>query len=162
MSLRLGQEIQAVPRQTELSDHRSTPDTIDVIVGIVTNARGEVLIGRRQAGTHMAGLWEFPGGKFEADEPAPAALERELAEELGIAVISAEPLTEHHHDYPDRSVRLDVWWVLEYRGTVEACEGQALQWADVAELPAVDMLPADAPIIAAIRARLAPASTARA
>jgi 8-oxo-dGTP diphosphatase len=142
-----------VPRVVELSRPQPTTAVVDVIVGIVVNAAGEILIGRRTDGTHMAGFWEFPGGKLEPGETPLAGLKRELAEELGIEVETAEAFIEHSFEYPDRHVRLDVWWVLEYAGMPESREGQALRWVAIAELEAVPLLEADAPIVAAIRRR---------
>lgn len=130
-------------------------DTIDVIVGIVTNARDQVLISQRPAGKHMAGAWEFPGGKLEGDEAPLVGLRRELAEELGIRVTAAEPLVERRFRYPDRAVRLDVWWVLSFEGSARAREGQDLRWVTAQALADVEMLPADAPIVAAVQQRLA-------
>jgi 8-oxo-dGTP diphosphatase len=144
-----------VPRVVELSEPQATAAVVDVIVGIVLNSAGEILIGQRLGGTHMAGQWEFPGGKLKSSEAPFAGLKRELAEELGIQVEAAESFIEHSFQYPDRHVRLDVWWVLEYAGKPESREGQALRWVDVAELDAVPLLPADAPIVAAICRRCA-------
>lgn len=101
----------------------------------------------------MAGYWEFPGGKLESGEAPLAGLKRELAEELGIQVEAAESFLEHGFQYPDRHVRLDVWWVLAYAGLPESREGQVLRWVDVADFDSVPLLPADAPIVAAIYQR---------
>jgi len=103
----------------------------------------------------MAGSWEFPGGKLNPGESPLAGLKRELAEELGIEVERAEPFVEQVFQYPDRKVRLDVWWVLIYAGEAESREGQVLRWVDPAELSETPLLPADAPIVDAIRERLA-------
>ena len=92
------------------------PPRIDVVVGIVEDSVGRILVNQRRPGTHLAGLWEFPGGKRNAGEGRQAALARELHEELGIEVVTAEPLLTLRHDYPDRRVHLDVWSVLEYAG----------------------------------------------
>jgi 8-oxo-dGTP diphosphatase len=143
-----------VPRTIELSEPAVRNDHIDVVVGIVQDPAGKILIGRRRDGTHMAGSWEFPGGKLESGESPLAGLKRELGEELGIRIQAAEAFVEQRFEYPDRHVRLDVWWVLTYQGQAESREGQQLRWVDVAELDAVSLLPADAPIVAAIRERL--------
>jgi 8-oxo-dGTP diphosphatase len=121
------------------------------MVAIIRDAAGRFLIGQRGPGAHMAGAWEFPGGKRAPDETRFAALERELAEELGIAVVSAEPFIEVSHAYPDRRVRLDVWVVGGYTGEPTPREGQALRWATVEELAATGLLEADRPIVAALR-----------
>lgn len=120
------------------------------MVGLLRNAAGHYLINRRQAGTHMAGLWEFPGGKRKAGESRWDALSRELAEELGIVVAKAEPLLEILHDYGDFSVRLDAWIVDGYDGEPFAREGQELRWVAIGELAGAGLLPADLPIIDAL------------
>jgi 8-oxo-dGTP diphosphatase len=145
-----------VPRGAELTAEPGTNTAIDVIVGVVMDAAGRVLIARRPAGKHMAGAWEFPGGKLGDGESPLAGLCRELEEEIGIVVSGAEPFVRHCFDYADRSVRLDVWWVLAHAGEVTACEGQELRWVDAVALARMPMLPADEPIVAAVCERLGP------
>jgi 8-oxo-dGTP diphosphatase len=122
------------------------------MVGIVADAEGRVLINQRRIGTHMAGHWEFPGGKRGPGESRLAALSRELAEELGIRVIEAEPLTELVHDYPDRRVLLDVWRVLSFEGEPQPLEAQPLRWVATEALEDAGLLPADRPIVDVLRA----------
>lgn len=107
----------------------------------------------------MAGEWEFPGGKRRPGEARLEALRRELAEELGIDVDRAEPFLDLAVEYPDRSIRLDVWWVYDYTGLVRSNEGQAIRWVSVDELAELPILAADAPIVAAIQARSSDAYT---
>ena len=144
-----------MPRAFELTATSAKLSTIEVSVGVVCDVAGNVLLSQRPAGKHMAGAWEFPGGKRRADETAIAALKRELEEELGIRVLGAEPLLDLEFDYPDRSVRLAVFWISEFVGVVEAREHQPLQWLSPATLEQIDILPADEPIITAIKRRLA-------
>jgi 8-oxo-dGTP diphosphatase len=125
---------------------------IHVLVGLVADSSGRLLISQRRASKHMAGAWEFPGGKKRDDETRLEALARELAEELGITVERAEPLLELVHDYPDRQVKLDVWLVREYGGEPAGLEGQPLRWVEVAALGEVGLLEADRPIVNALRA----------
>ena len=127
------------------------PAAVHVLVGLIGDAHGRWLVNRRRPGTHMAGFWEFPGGKSRLGETRLAALARELEEELGIATLDAEPLFELVHDYPEKRVRLDVWLVREYRGEAAACEGQELKWVTLDELDALAFLPADRPILDALR-----------
>jgi len=121
---------------------------------VLVNADGGVLIAQRLPGTHMAGRWEFPGGKLETGEGPRQGLDRELREELGIDVQDAEPLLKLSHRYADRHVHLDVWLVTEFRGEPQSLEGQALQWVSPEQLHRIDLLEADAPIIEALRDRL--------
>jgi len=155
VSVRVGQEIQALSRDAELSS-RPRP-AIDVVAGVLVRGDGRILIGQRPAGKHMAGAWEFPGGKKEAPESARTALVRELREELGVEIVRAARLLELTHTYPDRQVRLDFWWIDRWRGEPEPMEGQALRWVTGPELGAADLLPADGPVVAAIIERLASA-----
>jgi 8-oxo-dGTP diphosphatase len=121
--------------------------TIRVVAAVLHDSAGRVLLSQRPAGKALAGLWEFPGGKLEPGEAAEAALRRELFEELGIRVGSCRPLLQLQHEYPERHVELLVWLVGHYDGEARGLEGQALRWVSVQELPALDLLPADLPII---------------
>jgi 8-oxo-dGTP diphosphatase len=125
----------------------SRAKAVHVLVGLIADGAGRWLVNQRRAGTHLAGRWEFPGGKSEPGEAPLAALERELEEELGIAVLQAEPWFELLHDYPDKSVRLDIWRVLRYGGVVTAREGQLLKWVTLTELASLPLLEADWPIV---------------
>ena len=126
------------------------PVELEVVVGIVRDDSGRVLVNQRRPGTHLAGLWEFPGGKRQLGEGREAALARELHEELGIDVVAAAPLLSLHHDYSDRRVHLDVWTVLEFTGAPRSREAQVIDWVAVGELSGLKLLPADAPIVAAL------------
>ncbi len=122
-----------------------------VVAGVVRDRAGRILISRRLPGKSLAGLWEFPGGKVDGKESEAAALQRELAEELGIHVCTSRPLITVHHRYPDNAVRLMVFEVTAYRGQPDGREGQAIDWVDADELRHRDMPAADAPVINAIR-----------
>ena len=124
---------------------------IHVVAGAIADAEGRVLIAQRPRGRHMAGRWEFPGGKLGAGEDPYAGLQRELTEELGVTVREARPLIRLHHEYPDRRVLLDVWLVTSYDGEPQALDAQALAWAHPDELPKHDLLEADRPIVTALR-----------
>jgi 8-oxo-dGTP diphosphatase len=132
---------------------RPVDDEVHVLVGILEDADGRVLVNQRRPGTHMAGYWEFPGGKRDRGETPREALDRELAEELGIDVLDAAPLMELRHTYPERRVRLDVWRVTRYAGEPRALEQQPLKWVAVESLLEIGLLPADAPIVHALRER---------
>jgi 8-oxo-dGTP diphosphatase len=124
--------------------------TIPVACGVLVNGRGEVLIAQRPAGKIAAGLWEFPGGKIETGESARQALERELREELGIALRRAQPLIRFRHEYSDRSVILHTWRVDGYQGEVRPHEGQRFAWRAPHDLGDVECLPTVAPILRAL------------
>ena len=124
---------------------------IHVVAGALFDERGRVLIAQRPAGKHMAGGWEFPGGKVETGEEPLAALKRELQEELGIDVHEAAPLIAYEHEYPHRRVLLDLWVVSRYTGEPQPLDAPALQWTAIDELERVGLLEADWPMIAALR-----------
>jgi 8-oxo-dGTP diphosphatase len=124
---------------------------IHVTAGVLADREGRVLVAQRPVGKHLAGRWEFPGGKLHEGETPLAGLKRELAEELGITLEAAEPLIRLHHDYQDRRVLLDVWRVTRYSGTPAGLDEQALDWVTPDRLPAIDLLEADRPIVTALK-----------
>jgi 8-oxo-dGTP diphosphatase len=124
---------------------------VKVAAGVLTSSDGRILIARRPEGGHLAGQWEFPGGKINPDESGLDGLVRELTEELGITVMQAEPLLDYYCEYPDRRVHLNVWRVTRYDGDPGGCEGQALRWVEPTEiLNQEDFLSADRPIVEAL------------
>jgi len=146
--VRLGQEIQALSRAAGLI---AEPAPIHVVAGVLRDRDGRVLVAQRPAGKHLAGFWEFPGGKCEPREAAIDALRRELHEEIGILVESAQPLIAVPHSYPEKRIVLDVWNVEAYSGVPHARETQALRWIEVDELVHLPMPQADVPVVAALR-----------
>ena len=124
---------------------------VHVVAGVLSDASGRVLIAQRPGGTHLAGRWEFPGGKLAPGESREAGLARELAEELGIRVLAAHPLIVVEHRYPERDVVLDVWRVESYSGKPYGREGQPIAWRDIRSLDSADLPPADVPVLAALR-----------
>lgn len=119
-----------------------------VAVGVIQDPAGRICICRRPEDKHQGGKWEFPGGKVEAGETVQQALARELAEELGIGVRACQPLLTIHHDYPDKSVLLDVWRVTGFEGQAHGREGQPLRWIGLDELEGYDFPAANQPIVA--------------
>ncbi len=111
---------------------------------------GRVLIAERPVGKHMAGRWEFPGGKVNAGESEAQALARELREELGVAVIASRPFMRLAHSYPDRDVELSMWIVEDFDGEPQSLDGQRLKWVQPARLVEEDILEADRPFVAAL------------
>lgn len=124
---------------------------VDVAVGILRDAEQRVLLGQRPAGKSYAGFWEFPGGKLEHGESVAAALTRELREELDIGVGASTPLLTLIHHYPEYSVRLLIREVSDFQGEARAREGQQLAWVSPEALCDWKLLPADGPIVTAIR-----------
>jgi 8-oxo-dGTP diphosphatase len=126
-------------------------EEIHVVAGALRDPQGRVLIAQRPRGRHMAGRWEFPGGKLASGEDALEGLRREFVEELGVLVQDARPLIRLRHQYPDRRVLLDVWQVTRYEGEPRALDQQALAWVLPDELPRRDLLEADRGIVTALR-----------
>ncbi|MBK7250608.1 MAG: 8-oxo-dGTP diphosphatase MutT [Gammaproteobacteria bacterium] len=124
---------------------------IRVVAAALFDPEGRVLIAQRPAGRHMAGRWEFPGGKLEEGESQRAALDRELAEELGVEVEDARHLMTLAHEYPDRAVELSLWRVMRSAGQPRALDGQRLKWVHPERLGTEDILEADRPFIDALR-----------
>ncbi len=123
---------------------------IEVAAAVLERPDGSFLLAQRPAGKVYAGWWEFPGGKVEAGEPAERALARELHEELGIDAVTAFPWITREHVYAHGHVRLNFFRVTEWRGEPHPRERQAFVWQRL-DVPTVEpMLPANAPVLAAL------------
>lgn len=123
---------------------------IRVVAGALFDSDGRVLIARRPHGKHMAGRWEFPGGKLSTGETESQALLRELREELGVAVAECRHFMRLSHEYDDRIVELSMWLVDVFTGEPAGLDGQELKWVAVAGLAEEDILEADAPFVSAL------------
>ena len=122
-----------------------------VAAGILRNTGGQVLITERIEAGPYCDLWEFPGGKIHAGESALGALKRELLEEIGIEATAIEPFMNLTHEYPDRTVELEFFDVTEWSGEPAGLEGQQIRWVDISDLRADELLPADAPVVSALK-----------
>ena len=117
-----------------------------VVTAAVIERDGRILVTKRLSGTHLAGVWEFPGGKCEPGESLTACMRRELREELAIdAVVGPEVFTVTH-DYPDRRVELH-FLRCEVIGEPTASLGQEMQWLPRDTLAQFEFPPADAELI---------------
>ncbi|MCF3946677.1 8-oxo-dGTP diphosphatase MutT [Acidiphilium iwatense] len=119
----------------------------------LVDKRGDILLARRPEGKKLAGLWEFPGGKLVAGETPEAALVRELAEEIGVAVREADlaPFAFASHAYEAFHLLMPLYLCRRWRGAPEAREGQTLAWVSPARLDEYPMPPADRPLIPLLR-----------
>ena len=115
--------------------------------------RGRVLLTQRKAGAHLAGAWEFPGGKVLAGEDPRAALVRELAEEVGIDVVVGRPLEITYFAYPEKSVLLLFFLVERRQGSPEprALDVADLRWAHASDLDPSAFPPADVDVLTIVR-----------
>lgn len=127
--------------------------TILVVAVALIDGDGRVLIAQRPPGKHLEGLWEFPGGKVEANERPEAALVRELHEELGIDVSEAclSPFVFTSHAYDSFHLLMPLYLCRRWSGVVERREHAALAWVRPNRLSDYPMPPADAPLVAWLR-----------
>jgi 8-oxo-dGTP diphosphatase len=114
-----------------------------VVAAVIRDNAGRVLMARRPAGSHLGGLWEFPGGGVEEGEAPVEALVRELDEELGVAARIGEPLTFAWHRDEQRDVVLLFYSAEIEAGTPRGVLGQEVGWFSPAELAGLDVPPAD-------------------
>ena len=123
----------------------------DVAAGILCDNAGRVLITERLCTGPFNGLWEFPGGKINSGETAQAALVRELAEEIDIEATQCSSFMRLRHEYEDRIVTIEFFLVSHWNRDPTGREGQALRWVLKDALDAVELLPADVPVIEALK-----------
>ena len=116
------------------------------------DADGRVLISQRPPGKHLAGLWEFPGGKVEPGETPEASLIRELKEELAIDVSASclAPLSFASHAYESFHLLMPLYVCRRWTGTPVPQEGQMLKWVRPERLRDYPMPPADLPLVGAL------------
>ena len=119
--------------------------TIVVSAAVIERA-GTFLITRRQAGIHLEGQWEFPGGKCEPDESLEACMTREIREELAVGVEVGDEILSTSHEYPDRLVELH-FLRCTLLGTPVPQQGQEMRWAPREQLALLEFPPADARLI---------------
>jgi 8-oxo-dGTP diphosphatase len=117
-----------------------------VVVAAVIERDGSFLLTRRLEGTHLAGKWEFPGGKIAPGETHTQALQREIREELDAAVDVGALVFEIEHPYPDRTISLH-FYRCALRGEPKPLLGQEMKWVPRADLRTLDFPPADEELI---------------
>ena len=127
---------------------------VNVAVGVIKK-NNTIFICKRADEQHQGGLWEFPGGKVEANESVFAALKRELTEEVGITIHSSSQLMVIEHDYGDKCVKLDIHVVSNFSGEAHGAEGQPSEWVNISELTHYDFPAANAEIIEKLQSRYA-------
>jgi 8-oxo-dGTP diphosphatase len=132
--------------------------TVLVAAGVLIEER-RVLLTQRKAGTHLAGAWEFPGGKVDPGEDPRAALRRELGEELGIDATAGEILDVTFHRYDDAGKAVLLMFFEATRAAASpaprALDVAAFRWASAGELAPELFPPADLEVLRKVRGRLA-------
>ncbi len=123
---------------------------VRVAAAVILRPDGQVLLAQRPLGKAYAGYWEFPGGKFEPGESPRAALDRELREELGLAVQHAVPWLVRRFVYPHAHVEIHFFRVLAWEGDPVGHDGQAFRWQVPGRFTVAPLLPANTPILRAL------------
>lgn len=126
----------------------SSPLVIEVTAGLIQDESGRYLITQRVPGSHLAGLWEFPGGKRDPGETLEGCLRRELAEELGATFEIAERVDTVRWEYPEKTIVLHFFRCRHASGTIAPRESQEMTWVACERLCDYQFPPADAAIIA--------------
>lgn len=134
----------------------NSKNSLTVVAAALPDSEGRVLLQQRPAGTAMAGLWEFPGGKVEPGESPEAALVRELHEELGIGVKpeNLEPITFATVNAGDKALILLLYGCRTWQGEAVALHATALRWEHPDAMAALPMPPADYPMVSLLQAWL--------
>jgi 8-oxo-dGTP diphosphatase len=127
-----------------------TETLLHVAAAIIQRPDGRVLLAQRPAGKAYAGYWEFPGGKLEPGETPRAALDRELAEELGLAVREAAPWLVQQFRYPHAHVLLHFFRVFDWSGEPVGHDGQAFVWQTPGNFDVQPLLPANTFVLRAL------------
>jgi 8-oxo-dGTP diphosphatase len=123
------------------------PLVIEFAAALIQDAEGRYLITQRRRGSHLEGLWEFPGGKRDSGEDLAACLQRELTEELGGRFTVGEPVDTIRWEYPDRTIVLHFYRCRLESGAIEPRESQAMAWVAPPDLSRYDFPPADRELI---------------
>ena len=129
------------------------PTPLSIVAAIIRHD-DLILITKRPDNVHLAGLWEFPGGKVESGESLEAALHREIREELGVEITVDREYFSVAHEYPDKSVHLHFFDCTILRGEPQPLEVADLRWVKAAELDDFEFPPADVELIRRLRSGL--------
>ena len=123
------------------------------VAAAVIECDGRYLITQRGPRTHLAGFWEFPGGKREPGESLEACVLREVYEELGVEVAQPIPFMVVQHEYPEKAVELHFFFCSILQGDVQPLGCSDLRWVTPEELANFTFPPADDPVVARLRER---------
>ncbi|PLX96795.1 MAG: (deoxy)nucleoside triphosphate pyrophosphohydrolase [Desulfuromonas sp.] len=122
-----------------------------IVTAAIIRKDGKILITRRPGGTRFAGLWEFPGGKLEANESPEVGLAREIREELALDIKVGKIVDVIYHCYDWGPVLLLAYDCVPLGTTILNREVEEHRWVDSVELPSFTFLPADIPLLARLQ-----------
>ena len=121
------------------------------VVAAIIRRQGRILITRRPDDVHLAGMWEFPGGKVEPNESLQAALVREIEEEVGVTIEALDETFTVEHHYPSRFVQLHFFNCRILSGEPKALQVADLRWVLPVELDQFHFPEADRELIARLK-----------
>lgn len=130
----------------DIKNNMTDTPHFNVAIAIIEH-QNRFLISKRQPGSYMPGIWEFPGGKCEENEEPEATLTRELFEEIGIKPITPSFFQKIDHDYPGRTVSLYFYWVECFEGEPHGKEGQEVRWVKRDDLSQYTFPPANEQVL---------------
>lgn len=123
------------------------------VAAAVIEWHGQYLITQRKPATHLAGYWEFPGGKLESGESLEECVQREVREELGVVVTQPVPFMVVQHEYSEKEVELNFFFCSIATGELQSLGCAGFQWVRAGELSQFDFPPADEPVVARLQER---------
>ncbi len=126
-------------------------NTIQVAVGVIFDSNQRVLLTKRPHQVSHGGYWEFPGGKIKDQESPVEALKREILEEVGLVILTQHQANQIEFDYPDKHVKLFVFYVTQFKGEAKRLTGQLdLRWVNTQDLVTYSFPEANQTIIEAL------------
>ena len=128
--------------------------TLEIVAGVIFNDSEKILLAQRNNDKNMAGKWEFPGGKVEADETRQEALKRELQEELDIECKIGEYIGFSVYNYEKFSVDLHLFFADILDGEIKLIEHENIVWTEIDKIKNYDIPRANLPLIKKIKSKL--------
>ena len=118
-----------------------------IVTAAILIQSDKILITRRAKGKHLAGFWEFPGGKLESGETEEDCLAREIKEELDICIEVNAFFMDNTHPYSDKTVSLKAYFCSFISGDIVLKDHDKMAWVNKTELDNYTFAPADIPFV---------------